>query len=33
MVYEQVNDVKSDALKIARVLKQAGYAVNASTLI
>jgi predicted nucleotide-binding protein len=33
MLYEQISDVRSDALKIARVLKQAGYAVNASMLI
>jgi len=33
MVYEQLSDVKGDALRIARVLKQAGYSVDASGLL
>jgi predicted nucleotide-binding protein len=33
MLFEQLSDVKSDALKIARVLKQAGYSVGLSALL
>jgi predicted nucleotide-binding protein len=33
MLYEQMADVRSEALKVARVLKQAGYSVDASGLI
>ena len=33
MLYERVTNVQGDALKIARVLKAAGYSVDASTLI
>ena len=33
MLYERVSDLKGEALKVARVLKQAGYTVNASALV
>jgi predicted nucleotide-binding protein len=33
MLYERVTDIRSDSLKVARVLKDAGYSVDASTLI
>ena len=33
MIYESVQDIKTDALKIARVLQQAGYVIDASKLL
>lgn len=33
MLYERMNDIRGDALKVARVLKDAGYSVDASNLI
>lgn len=33
MVYEKIRDIKTEALTVARVLKQAGYKVDASKLI
>jgi hypothetical protein len=33
MLFEQLSDIRSDALKIARVLKQAGYSVDLCALL
>lgn len=33
MLYERVTDLRDEALKVARILKQAGYKVDASTLV
>jgi len=33
MVYEKIEDIKTEALKVAKVLKQAGYKVDASRLL
>jgi hypothetical protein len=33
MVYERVSDLRGEALKVAKVLKQAGYTVNATALV
>jgi hypothetical protein len=33
MLYEPVSDISRDALRVARVLKQAGYSIEASPLI
>jgi predicted nucleotide-binding protein len=33
MIYEKIRDIKAEALTIAKVLKQAGYKVDASELV
>ena len=33
MIYEKIGDIKTEALTVAKVLKQAGYKVDASNLL
>ncbi len=33
MLYEQIGDIKAEALKIARILKDGGYKIDASKLL